>query len=209
MSRRLLALALMVLVSFAPALAARADSLFPDSNYGGLISDQVGDRRMAIGPGSLVTVVVTENIQAEQAATTRTIKDSKVTSSWDFGTIFGAGANNRGGAFNNQVEMVGKSDFNGDGVTRRGGAISMLVAAQITEILPDGSMRIKGSKELVVNDEKSTVVISGVVRPWDIGIDNRIPSQRIAGFQLEYQGSGPNTAKTTPGLFTRLLNWLF
>ncbi|MEB3238060.1 MAG: flagellar basal body L-ring protein FlgH [Candidatus Sericytochromatia bacterium] len=208
MMRSLACLAVTAVLVVAPTDAARADSLFPDSNYGGLISDQVGDRRMAIGPGSLVTVVVTENIQAEQAATTRTIKDSKVSSSWDFGSIFGIGANNQG-SFNNQVEMSGKADFNGDGVTRRGGTISMLVAAQITEILPDGSMRIKGSKDLVVNDEKSTVVISGVVRPWDIGIDNRIPSERIAGFQLEYQGSGPNSAKTTPGLFSRLLNWLF
>lgn len=191
-----------VLLSSQPG---RADSLFPDSSYGGLISDQVGDRRMAIGPGSLVTVVVTENIQAEQAATTRTVKDSKVTSSWDFGNIFGIGNT----AAANGLEVNGKTDFNGDGVTRRGGNITMLVAAQITEILPDGSMRIKGSKELVVNDEKSTVVISGVVRPWDIGIDNRIPSERIAGFQLEYQGSGPNTAKTTPGLMSRFFNWLF
>lgn len=193
------------LLAVLSGLPSRADSLFPDSNSGGLISDQVGDRRMAIGPGSLVTVVVTENIQAEQAATTRTVKDSKVTSSWDFGSIFGQ--NNPGSS--NGIEMNGKSDFNGDGVTRRGGNITMLVAAQVTEILPDGSMRIKGSKELVVNDEKSTVVITGVVRPWDIGIDNRIPSERVAGFQLEYQGAGPSSAKNTPGLMTRLFNWLF
>ncbi len=199
LSLRLVAASLALAAVAAPA---RADSLFSDSNAGGYISDQIGDRRSALGPGALVTVTVIESIQAEQSAETKAVKDSKLTSSWDFGTLFPKTAKSG-------IALTGKEDFAGDGITRRGGVIKMNVACQVMEILPDGSLRIKGTKDLVVNEEKSTVVLTGIVRPYDISETNTIISDKIAGLHLEYQGSGPNSAKSTPGLLTRVLGWLF
>jgi flagellar L-ring protein precursor FlgH len=195
----LLAAALMLCALAAPA---RADTLFSDSNAGGYISDQIGDRRSSLGPGALVTVTVIETIQAEQSAETKAVKDSKLTSSWDFGTLFPRTSKSG-------IALTGKEDFAGDGITRRGGVIKMNVACQVMEVMPDGSLRIKGTKDLVVNEEKSTVVLTGLVRPYDISETNTIISDKIASLHLEYQGSGPNTAKSTPGLLTRVLGWLF
>jgi flagellar L-ring protein precursor FlgH len=189
------------------ASPARADSLFSDSNAGGYISDQIGDRRSALAPGALVTVLVTEDIKAEQSAQTKAVKDSKLTSTWDFGTAFPKIFGNN--AVKSGIALTGKEDFAGDGITRRGGTITMTVACQVMEVLADGSLRIKGNKEILVNQEKSTVLLTGVVRPYDISETNTIASQKIANMKLEYEGSGPNTAKSTPGLLTRVLNWLF
>ncbi len=189
------------------ATPARADSLFTDSNATGYIGDQLGDRRSALAPGALVTVLVLEDTKAEQSANTKAVKDSKLTTNWDFGTAFPKVFGNN--AAKSGVSITGKTDFAGDGITRRGGVIKMAVACQVLEVLPDGALKIKGTKELIVNEEKSTVVITGVIRPYDISETNTIISEKIAGLHLEYQGSGPNTAKSTPGLLTRMLNWLF
>lgn len=189
------------------AAPARADSLFNDSNATGYIGDQLGDRRSALAPGALVTVLVLEDTKAEQSAETKAVKDSKLTTTWDFGSAFPKLFGNN--AVKSGVSITGKSDFAGDGITRRGGVIKMSVACQVMEILPDGGLKIKGTKELIVNEEKSTVVITGVIRPYDISETNTIISEKIAGLQLVYQGSGPNSAKSTPGLLTRMLNWLF
>ena len=183
----------------APALA---DSLFTDSNSGGYISDQIGDRRSALGPGALITVLVNENIQAQQSANTTTSKDSHLTTTWDFGSLLPNVAASK-------MDLEGKDQFTGDGTTTRGGSITMSVACQVQDILPDGSLRIKGTKELVVNEEQSTVVLSGIVRPYDINSLNQVTSDKIADLKLDYQGSGPNSAKATPGLLSRLLNWMF
>ena len=183
----------------APALA---DSLFTDSNSGGFISDQIGDRRSALGPGALITVLVNENIQAQQSANTTTSKDSHLTTTWDFGSLMPNWAASK-------LDLEGKDQFTGDGTTTRGGSITMSVACQVQDILPDGSLRIKGTKELVVNEEQSTVVLSGIVRPYDINALNQVTSDKIADLKLDYQGSGPNSAKATPGLLSRLLNWMF
>jgi len=152
-------------------------------------------------------VLVTEDIKAEQSAQTKAVKDSKLTSTWDFGTAFPRIFGNN--AVKSGIALTGKEDFAGDGITRRGGAITMTVACQVVEVLPDGSLRIKGNKEILVNQEKSTVLLTGVVRAYDISETNTIASQKIANMKLEYEGSGPNTAKSTPGLLTRVLNWLF
>lgn len=183
----------------APALA---DSLFTDSNSGGYISDQIGDRRSALGPGSLITVLVNENISAQQSANTTTSKDDHLTTTWDFGSLLP-------NLSASKMDLEGKDQFTGDGTTTRGGSITMSVACQVRDILPDGSLRIKGTKELLVNEEKSTVVLSGIVRPWDINALNQVTSDKIADLKLDYQGTGPNSAKSTPGLLGRALNWLF
>ncbi len=184
------------------AVPALADSLFTDSNSGGFISDQIGDRRSALGPGALITVLVNENIQAQQSANTTTSKDSHLTTTWDFGSLLPNWSASK-------MDLEGKDQFTGDGTTTRGGSITMSVACQVQDILPDGSLRIKGTKELVVNEEQSTVVLSGIVRPYDINSLNQVTSDKIADLKLDYQGSGPNSAKATPGLLSRVLNWMF
>lgn len=210
MHNRAVSLAALLALAGAAGLSAspaRADSLFTDSNATGYIGDQLGDRRSALAPGALVTVLVLEDTKAEQSAETKAVKDSKLTTNWDFGTAFPKIFGNN--AVKSGVAITGKSDFAGDGITRRGGVIKMSVACQVLEVMPDGSLKIKGTKELIVNEEKSTVVLSGLIRPYDISETNTIVSEKIAGLHLEYQGSGPNSAKSTPGLLTRMLNWLF
>lgn len=201
-STRKLTVLFAILTAILVAAPALADSLFTDSNSGGFISDQIGDRRSALGPGALITVLVDENIQAQQSANTTTSKDSHLTTTWDFGSLFP-------NMTASKMDLEGKDQFTGDGTTTRGGSITMSVACQVQDILPDGSLRIKGTKELLVNEEQSTVVLSGIVRPYDINALNQVTSDKIADLKLDYQGSGPNSAKSTPGLLSRLLNWLF
>lgn len=180
---------------------ALADSLYRADDPG-LLSDRLGDRRSQFGPGALVTVLVTENLQASTTATTRAQKESKNNANWSLGSLIPQGASG-------EVSMGGKTEFTGDGLTRRGGTITLEIAAVIQEVLPDGSLRIEGKKDLRVNDEVSTVTLAGIIRPFDIDRLNRVQSTRIADLKLDYKGAGPVHAKTSPGLLSRLFNWLF
>lgn len=186
---------------FVGGTAAQADSLYRADDPG-LLSDRLGDRRSQFGPGALVTVLVTENLQASTTATTRAQKESKNGANWNLGSIIPQGAAG-------EVSVGGKTEFAGDGLTRRGGTITLEIAAVIQEVLADGSLRIEGKKDLRVNDEVSTVTIAGIIRPFDIDRGNRVASTRIADLKLDYKGAGPVHAKTSPGLLSRLFNWLF
>lgn len=193
--------ALSLLVAMSVVTPVLADSLYTE-DAAGLLSDRLGDRRSGLGPGGLVTVVVNENLVASSGANTKTAKSARTQAGWNFGTLlprFNTGA----------IDMNGKIEFQGDGVTRRADTVNLFITATIQEVLPDGTLRIEGSKDLRVNDEESTVRLTGVVRPFDINIQNQIASTQVANLKLDFKGAGTASAKATPGILSRLLNFLF
>ncbi|MNL86199.1 flagellar basal body L-ring protein [compost metagenome] len=52
-------------------------------------------------------------------------------------------------------------------------------------------------------------MISGIVRPYDIDGANQIQSTKVANLQVDFRGTGSASAKATPGILSRLFNWLF
>lgn len=182
----------------APAAPAWADSLYVEGPNENLTSFF----RPSLAPGSIITVVVTENNTAESGASTTRNKDSRVRAEWDFGTILPR-------VVASGVDVRGRDDFQGQGVTSRNGRLQMDVSATIEEVLPTGMLRIIGTKTIRVNDEETTITIKGVVRPQDISPDNRVASSRVAGMSVDFKGTGPASSKATPGILTRLFNWLF
>jgi flagellar L-ring protein precursor FlgH len=180
------------------APAAMADSLYTEGPNENLTSFS----RPYLGVGNLITIMVTERTVAESSALTNRRKDARIRGEWDFGNLIP-------GVIKNSTEIRGRDDFQGEGLTSRNGRLQMDVTARIEEILPNGTLRIVGIKHVRVNDEETDITIRGIVRPMDITPDNRIDSSRIADASVDVKGSGPATAKATPGLLTRLFNWLW
>lgn len=192
-----LALTLALLLA-APAAPVLADSLYtegPNENLTGFV-------RPYLGIGNIVTIVVTENNTAQAGASTNRSKDARVRSEWDFGSLIPS-------VIKNQIDLRGRDDFQGQGVTTRNGRLQMDVSARIEEVLPNGTLRVLGKKTLRVNDEVTEITVRGIIRPLDLTTDNRIDSSRVADMEVDFKGTGPASAKATPGLLTRILNWLF
>lgn len=182
-------------VASTPALA---DSLYSE----GPNENPTSFYRPYLGIGNLITVVVTENNQASSGASTERSKDARVRADWDFGSLIPR-------VIKNGTDMRGRDEFKGEGVTSRNGRLTMDVTARIEEILPNGTMRVVGTKRIRVNDEETDITIRGIIRPLDITPDNRIDSSRMADMEVDFKGTGPASAKATPGILTRLFNWLF
>lgn len=199
---RILRSSIVAIVAAATLVApAMADSLYTEDS-GGILSDRLGDRRSTLGPGALITVVVNENMIASSGANTKTSKVGRAQASWNFGSLLPS-------VRSSAVDLGGKTEFQGDGVTKRADTITLLVAASIQEVLPDGSLRIEGKKNMRVNDEMSTVEIAGIIRPYDIDESNRVLSTKVANLKLDFRGTGTASSKAMPGILTRLFNWLF
>lgn len=180
------------------ATPALADSLYVE----GPNENLTGFTRPYLGIGNLITVVIKERNLAESTAVTNRSKDARVRGEWDFGNLIP-------GVAKNAVELRGRDDFKGEGVTSRDGRLQVDVTSRIEEVLPNGTLRIVGTKHIRVNDEETDITIRGIVRPMDITPDNKVDSSRVADMAVDFKGSGPATAKATPGLLTRLFNWLW
>ena len=191
------------LILAAALVASTATPVLADSIYTeGPNENLTSFSRPYLGVGNLITIIVTERTVAETSALTNRRKDARIRGEWDFGTLIP-------GIVKNSTEIRGRDDFQGEGLTSRNGRLQMDVTARIEEVLPNGTLRIVGVKHVRVNDEETDITIRGIVRPMDISPDNRIDSSRVADASIDVKGSGPATAKATPGLLTRIFNWLW
>ena len=79
----------------------------------------------------------------------------------------------------------------------------------VKELLPNGTIRIEGSRLVTINKETQRVVFSGVIRPEDIGTDNTIPSTLVADANIRYEGKGIVGDTQRTGILTRVFRFLF
>ncbi len=86
-----------------------------------------------------------------------------------------------------------KSQFNGSGNISRSETISMTMSAIVTDVLPNGNLMIRGRQEIRVNYELRELIVTGMVRPQDIGRDNSIRHTQIAEARISYGGRGQLT----------------
>lgn len=82
------------------------------------------------------------------------------------------------------------SSSQGVGSVNRAENIQLMVAAVITDILPNGNFIIAGSQEVKVNAEVRQLIVSGIIRPEDISAGNTIQHTQLAEARISYGGRG-------------------
>lgn len=185
--------------------AAGADSLFSAAveREGTLISNE----EMRFEVGDIITVLVQEAVSAETIAGTDTEKDSELTASAS------PDANPFLGNFipdkwlpNWGVNV--EHEHESDGRTRRQNRLTLIVSCVVTDVLPNGNVRIEGSKTVTVNREDTRLLLSGQVRALDVSPANTVTSNQIANAVVELKGHGPLWNNERRGFFTRLFDWV-
>ncbi|MDJ1008271.1 MAG: flagellar basal body L-ring protein FlgH [Paracoccaceae bacterium] len=96
------------------------------------------------------------------------------------------------------ISTNSSSDSSGDGSVRRNERLELRVAATVTEMLPNGILRIQGSQEVRVNFEIRELLVTGYVRPEDISRRNEITYDKIASARISYGGRGQITDVQQP-----------
>lgn len=155
--------------------------------------------RKARNVGDLVTLIIVEQTEATQTASTRTGRSGSVQigpwqgigESWPW---FGGGASD---------------DLQAGGSTRRGGALRAQMTAKVVEVLPNGNLRIEGRQAISVNAEEQELIVSGIVREADIAPNNTVLSTYLADARIDFKGSGALGDKQKPGVLTTIFRFLF
>lgn len=154
--------------------------------------------------GDIVTVRVVENARGSKAAGTSTDRTSGLSIST--AALFGTPSNTLG---NLGASADFTDSFSGDGTTTRSGSLTADVTAIVTAIFPNGNMMIEGEREVLINNEKEYLAVSGVIRPEDIQQGNTILSTVIADAKIEYSGTGVVSDKQSPGWLMRILDFIW
>lgn len=159
--------------------------------------------RKASQVGDIVTVIILEETDAGAQARTKTEGNSDQALSGDQGL----------GLFKFldplNAGLKTKNNFEGKGETSRSGMLQARMSVTITELLPNGDFRLTGTREVVINQEKQRLTLTGVVRPEDIQANNTVLSTYLADAHITCDGKGPVHSVQRRGLLTRLFSFLF
>lgn len=183
------------------ATPVAAQSLWTDRS-GSLFTDLKARRA-----GDIVTILIDEQSTAEKKAETDLERDSS------FSSTLKPPSFERPSALRKLLHSLdasgtGKSDYESDSKTNRTDRATGIVTARVTRVLENGNLVIEGRRLVKVNDETQTLVVSGVVRPYDVGADNTVASSRIADGEVRLEGTGTVSDRQRPGLLQRVFDFL-
>jgi flagellar L-ring protein precursor FlgH len=88
------------------------------------------------------------------------------------------------------VEASSANTSSGNGRIRRNEAVTMRIAATVTQVLPNGNLVVGGRQQVRVNHEMRDLNIAGIIRPQDIASDNTVQHDRLAEARIAYGGRG-------------------
>ena len=90
----------------------------------------------------------------------------------------------------NLVSATGSSSSTGTGSIQRDETVTLSLAGEITQILPDGNLVVAARQEMEVNSELRVLQVAGIIRPEDITSDNTVASDQMAEARIAYGGTG-------------------
>ncbi|SHI82391.1 flagellar L-ring protein precursor FlgH [Roseomonas rosea] len=88
------------------------------------------------------------------------------------------------------VEASSAHSSTGSGRVQRNEAVTMRIAATVTQVLPNGNLVVGGRQQVRVNHEMRDLTIAGIIRPQDIASDNTVQHDRLAEARIAYGGRG-------------------
>ena len=107
------------------------------------------------------------------------------------------------------VNAASETDFEGGGATNRSGALSAIVTTRVAEVLPNGDLVLEGVREVEINGDRQMLLLTGIVRPEDIGPNNVVMSPAVGQLRIRYFGEGLIKDTLKPGWITKILNKIF
>jgi flagellar L-ring protein precursor FlgH len=150
-----------------------------------LFSDLSSDLR-ARRVGDIVTILVREKASAVSSGTVKTQRNSSLQAS----ITAAAGITRPTGALANLAKAGTSSALDGQGATTRDTTLTASISTVVTQVLPNGSLVIQGTKNVKINTENQVLGLRGIVRPVDLSAGNIVSSDRVAQMDLQVNGKG-------------------
>lgn len=164
-----------------------ADSAFVD-----LVADT---RARRIGDPVVVKLVAQTIAQASGSVSSK--RDFEASSGLDAL----AGKINTSGV-QNLFSPKSKSKLEGQAQTATESNLRSTLAGQVVATLEGGLLVVEARRSLLLNDQRETVLVRGLVRSADIGSDNTVSSTAMSNLEIELKGKGIISDATRPP------NWL-
>ncbi|WP_066272511.1 flagellar basal body L-ring protein FlgH [Hydrogenophaga palleronii] len=166
----------------APAVTqAASGSLFQAVSYRPAFEDP-----RARMPGDILTVQITERINATQKSSSSVDRSGRVAGGVS-ALPFISGSSLQGKL---DVGANSSNKFSGNGETENANTFSGSITTTVQEVLPNGHLVVVGEKQIGVNQNVDVLRFTGTVDPKQIRPGNMIASTQVANVRIESRGRG-------------------
>ncbi|SHF11451.1 flagellar L-ring protein precursor FlgH [Modicisalibacter ilicicola DSM 19980] len=100
-------------------------------------------------------------------------------------------------------EASGENDFSGSGGAKATNSFTGTITVTVMDVLYNGNLRVRGEKQIAINQGTEFIRFSGVVNPRTISGQNTVPSTQVADARIEYVGDGYINEAQTMGWLQR------
>ncbi|WP_163834083.1 flagellar basal body L-ring protein FlgH [Spartinivicinus ruber] len=160
--------------------------------------------RKAHRVGDIITIQLDESTRAKKEADTELSKNTDATIANP--TVLGKTVKGLfGGDLSLDTSLSAERDFDSETESKQSNSLSGNITVTVSEVLPNGLLKVRGEKWLTLNRGDEYIRIMGLVRPDDIGPDNVVSSQKVADARITYSGRGELADSNTVGWITRLI----
>ncbi len=150
--------------------APQSGAIYSASTYRPLFED-----RRARLVGDNLTIAISERTSAGKNVANTASKDGKVGVTIP-GPYIGTDLSASQGISNSdKAEANAANNFTGT------------VTATVTEVLPNGNLRVRGEKQVAFDRGTEYIRFSGIVNPVNIGANNTVQSTAVADMRVEYR----------------------
>lgn len=170
----------------------------PRSLYGSVRAKTVGD---------IITIYLNEQMQSTDKSDLQVTRDSTITDRFSqLINIFLP----RGFKIPQEVNQFGGGqEVANNTQTERVVTFSDNIAAQVTQVLPNGNLVVQGKKATVNAGEKVNIIVSGIVDPRQLSTAGVIESKYVANLQVGMVGDGTVSRSNHEGIINKFVRFLF
>ncbi len=87
-------------------------------------------------------------------------------------------------------DVASDNIFSGSGATQANNTMTGTITVSVLEVLNNGNLRVRGEKQIAINQGTEFIRFSGVVNPQTVTAANTVPSNQVADARIEYVGDG-------------------
>ena len=203
-SMRLLLLVLLGLASLSAESLVTARNLSDGTLYSDQVARKVGD---------LISIVVSESTAATEKHETGLKRENDasaaikmVSNSTRVEATPGAAVPTLPG-----FDLGSSKEFKGTGDYKATGSVTAKITGRVVDVLENGNLVIEGRREIKLNNDTKTILVTGICRTADISAGNEVKSERLHDFRVGILTDGPIARSQKEGFLGQILDaiWPF
>lgn len=161
--------------------ASTPGSLWIDN---GRLANLVADYK-ASRVGDLVTISVSQNLSSTNTGNVATNRTFSASSG-----ISALGGHIKTSGVANLFSPSSTQALTGKAAATSTTALSTTLTGRVAALLPSGTLVVEAERQIVMNDQRETVILRGLVRPGDLDATNTVASNSVGNLEVEVKGKG-------------------